>query len=265
MEMLEYRGILDRFTAGNPAPPFLNFAMLPLDLRRIDFAYPYGAIIQQERVESLLEEHAKELGAEICRGEEVVDLHQDRDGVLVEVRSASRQFGLTAQFLAGCDGGHSDVRKQLGAAFPGLTPTIVGRMGDVKLAPGSLELLKQGVPGLGGREFGVTRTDTGNLAIVPLGSEIYRLAAIEWDQNDIEREAPMGLDELRAAVRRVIDIDVAMHDPHGSPELPTAAASWNATVRAGFSWPEMPPMCIGRMAGKVCRPASRTPAIWVGS
>ena len=30
MEMLEYRGLLDRFTAGNTAPPFLNFAMLPL-------------------------------------------------------------------------------------------------------------------------------------------------------------------------------------------------------------------------------------------
>ena len=33
MEMLEYRGILDRFTAGNSIPPFLNFAMFPLDLR----------------------------------------------------------------------------------------------------------------------------------------------------------------------------------------------------------------------------------------
>ena len=213
MEMLEYRGLLDRFTAGNTAPPFLNFAMLPLDLRRINFPHPHGVIIPQARVESLLEEHAKELGAEILRGQEVVGLHQDKDGVLAEVRSASRQFGVTAQYLAGCDGGHSEVRKQLGVAFPGLTPTIVGRMGDVKLAAGSLERLKQGVPGLGGREFGVARTETGNCAIVPLVSEIYRVAAIEWDQNEVDREAPMDLDELRAAVRRVIDIDLPMHDP----------------------------------------------------
>jgi 2-polyprenyl-6-methoxyphenol hydroxylase-like FAD-dependent oxidoreductase len=63
MEMLEYRGILDRFTAGNPTPPFLNFAMFPLDLRRLDFPHPHGVIIPQVRVEALLEEHAKELGA----------------------------------------------------------------------------------------------------------------------------------------------------------------------------------------------------------
>jgi len=89
MEMLEYRGLLDRFTAGNTAPPFLNFAMLPLDLRRINFPHPHGVIIPPTRVESLLEEHAKELGAEILRGQEVVGLHQDKDGVLAEVRSVS--------------------------------------------------------------------------------------------------------------------------------------------------------------------------------
>ena len=39
MEMLEHRGILDRFAAGNPTPPFLNFGMFPLDLRRLDFPH----------------------------------------------------------------------------------------------------------------------------------------------------------------------------------------------------------------------------------
>lgn len=213
MEMLDHRGILDRFTAGNSAPPFLNFAMFPLDLRRIDFPHPYGVIIPQARVEALLEEHAKELGVEIRRGHELIDLQQDEHGVFVEVSTASGNYGLTTLYLAGCDGGHSEVRKQLGIAFPGLPPTIVGRMGDVKLAADSLDLLKQGVPELGGREFGVARTKSGNFAIVPLGSGIYRLAAIEWDQSAIDREMPIDLDELRAAIERVIDIDVPMHDP----------------------------------------------------
>ena len=105
------------------------------------------------------------------------------------------------------------VRKQLGIPFPGLDPTIVGRMGDVKLAPGVVEILKQRVPELGGREFGVARTTTGNFAIVPLGLEIYRLAAIEWDQGVIDRDAPIELEELREAIRRVIHLDLAMHDP----------------------------------------------------
>jgi 2-polyprenyl-6-methoxyphenol hydroxylase-like FAD-dependent oxidoreductase len=213
MEMLEYRGILDRFTAGNPTPPFLNFGMFPLDLRKLDFPHPYGVVIPQARIEALLEQRATELGAEIRRGHEVVALHQNELGVAVEVRTASESYELPARYLAGCDGGHSTVRNQLGVAFPGLEPTIIGRMGDVKLPAHALELLKQGVPELGGREFGIARTKTGNFAIVPMGSGVYRVAAVEWDQPSIDHIAPMALDELQAAIRRVIDLDLPMHDP----------------------------------------------------
>jgi len=213
MEMFEHRGILDRFAEGNPVPPFLNFGMFPMDLRRIDFQHPYGVIIPQARVEALLEEHAKELGAEILRGYEVIGLGQDAQGVRVEVRTESGSDKLTAQYMAGCDGGHSVVRKQLGVAFPGVDPTVVGRMGDVKLSPEALRLLKDGVPELGGREFGVARTKTGNFAIVPLGAEVYRVAAIEWDQNTIDRDAEMTLSELQSAIRRVINLDLPMRDP----------------------------------------------------
>jgi 2-polyprenyl-6-methoxyphenol hydroxylase-like FAD-dependent oxidoreductase len=182
-------------------------------LRRLDFPHPHGVIIPQVRVEALLEEHAKELGAEIRRGHEVTKLYQGSQGVKVEVQTQSESFELEAQYLVGCDGGHSVVRKQLGVEFPGLEPAVVGRMGDVKLTAGALELLKQGVPELGGRVFGVARTSTGNFAIVPLGSDVYRVAAIEWDQGAIDRDAPMALSELQAAIRRVIDLDLPMHDP----------------------------------------------------
>ena len=213
MEMFEHRGILDRFREGNPAPPFLNFGMFPLDLRGIDFRHPHGVVISQARVEGLLEEHAKELGAEIRRGHEVVGLHQDEQGVTVQVRTESGSCEFTAKYLVGCDGGHSIVREQLGVAFPGVDPTVVGRMGDVKLSAEALRLLKEGVPELGGREFGLARTKTGNFAIVPLGAEVYRVAAIEWDQHTIDRDAPMTLSELQAAIRRVTNLDLPMSDP----------------------------------------------------
>lgn len=213
MEMLEHRGILDRFTVGNPAPPFLNFAMFPLDLRKLDFPHPYGVVVPQARVEALLEERARELGAEIRRGHEVVELRQSEQGVTVTVQTASGRYELPAQYLAGCDGGHSAVRKHLGVAFPGLEPTIIGRMGDVKLSAGALESLHQGVPALAGRDFGIARTNTGNFAIVPLGSGVYRIAAIEWDQPSVDHDAPMALDELQAAIRRVINVDLSMRDP----------------------------------------------------
>ncbi|HEV2357906.1 MAG TPA: FAD-dependent monooxygenase, partial [bacterium] len=213
MEMLEHRGILDRFTVGNPAPPFLNFAMFPLDLRKLDFPHPYGVVVPQARVEALLEERARELGAEIRRGHEVVELRQSEQGVTVTVQTASGRYELPAQYLAGCDGGHSAVRKHLGVAFPGLEPTIIGRMGDVKLSAGALESLQQGVPALAGRDFGIARTNTGNFAVVPLGSGVYRIAAIEWDQPSVDHDAPMALDELQAAIRRMINVDLSMRDP----------------------------------------------------
>jgi 2-polyprenyl-6-methoxyphenol hydroxylase-like FAD-dependent oxidoreductase len=94
--------------------------MFPLDLRKLDFPHPHGIVIPQARVEALLEQHAKKLGVEIRRGNQVVGLCQDEQGVEVEVRGPSKNYGLTAQYLAGCDGGHSVVRQQLGVAFPGL-------------------------------------------------------------------------------------------------------------------------------------------------
>jgi hypothetical protein len=46
----------------------LNFGMFPLDLRKLNFAHPYGVMIPQARVEGLLEARARELGAEIRYG-----------------------------------------------------------------------------------------------------------------------------------------------------------------------------------------------------
>jgi 2-polyprenyl-6-methoxyphenol hydroxylase-like FAD-dependent oxidoreductase len=53
-------------------------------------------------------------------------------------RTESGRCELAAQYLVGCGGGHSVVRKQLGVEFPGVEPTVVGRMGDVKLPPCAL-------------------------------------------------------------------------------------------------------------------------------
>ncbi len=99
MEMLEYRGILDRFTAGNPTLSTLNFGMFPLDLRKLDFPHPYPVFVPQARIEALLEERARELDAEIRRGHEVVGLHQDEQGVTVEVRTASESYELLAAII----------------------------------------------------------------------------------------------------------------------------------------------------------------------
>ena len=125
MEMLDHRGILDRFVNGYPAPPFVNFGMFPLDVRTIEFPHPFGVAIPQARVEQILEERARELGTEVRRGHTVTGLQQRNDSVVLNVRTANDEYQLTAPYVVGCDGGHSVVRKLSGIAFPGAEPSVV--------------------------------------------------------------------------------------------------------------------------------------------
>jgi 2-polyprenyl-6-methoxyphenol hydroxylase-like FAD-dependent oxidoreductase len=164
-------------------------------------------------VELILEERARELGADIQRGHEVIEASQDDEGVNLQFRGSDGVYETRASYLVGCDGGHSVVRKSAGVAFPGTEPTLIGRMGDVRVPPAGLDKLRREIPELGGKDFGIVRTKTGNFAIVPLGNGVHRVAAIEWDQAPLDRAQPMPLDELQSAIQRVTGIDLPMSDP----------------------------------------------------
>ena len=69
------------------------------------------------------------------------------------------------------------------------------------------------MPELHEANFGIARTGAGNFAIVPISPEITRVVAIEWDQPDVDREAPMTLDELQQALRRVIGTELPISEP----------------------------------------------------
>ena len=213
MEMLDHRGLLERFGTARRAPPFANFAMFQLDLHAIPFDHPYGLVVPQADIEQVLEGRARELGIEIRRGHEITDLHQEEGHVRVGGTGPTGAYEERSRYLVGCDGGHSAVRKLAGIGFPGLGPTIVARFADVVVGPEAFPLLKNAVPELYERDFGIARTKNGNFAIVPIGPEITRVAAIEWDQPEVDRNAPMTLDELQQALRRVIGTELPMSEP----------------------------------------------------
>jgi 2-polyprenyl-6-methoxyphenol hydroxylase-like FAD-dependent oxidoreductase len=213
MEMLDYRGLLERFSAGRNAPPFANFAIFQLDLHAIPFGHPYGIVIPQSDIEQVLEARARELGAEILRGHEITGVHQEEDLVRVGVVGPNGAYEERGHYLVGCDGGHSAVRTLSGIGFPGLGPTVVARFADVKVSEEAKPLLKDAVPELHDQNFGVARTETGNFAIVPLGSGMTRVAAVEWDQAQVDRDVPMTLDELQQPLLRVIGTKLPMSEP----------------------------------------------------
>jgi 2-polyprenyl-6-methoxyphenol hydroxylase-like FAD-dependent oxidoreductase len=213
METLDHRGLLERFSAGRSAPPFANFAMFQLDLHAIPFGHPYGVVIPQSDIEQVLEARARELGAEILRGHEITGVHQEEGLVKMRIVGPNGAYEERCHYLVGCDGGHSAVRTLSGISFPGLGPTVVARFADVTVGEEAEPLLKHAVPELHNQNFGIARTETGNFAIVPLGSGITRVAVIEWDQAQVDRDVPMTLNELQQALLRVIGTKLPMSEP----------------------------------------------------
>jgi len=225
VQALDYRGLYQRFSgsSGPPVPaPGFAFGALPLDLSALAGNALYTLPIPQRRMEQLLEERARELGAQIRRGHELVTVHQTADLVTAEVRGPDGCYELTAKFLVGADGGHSIVRKGCGIDFPGITDRgSVSRSGQVTIhppvaIPGTGELL---VPGAGRfRPATFTRTENGLFSYGMFRPGLYRVAVHEWVSSPLEDSTSMPLEELRAAVRRVIGGDVPMSEPaNGEP------------------------------------------------
>ncbi len=82
--------------------------------------------INQLYLEPILRRHAAaQPGLELLHGHELTGFTQDADGVAVTVRdrATGAERTLRSRFLAGCDGGSSQVRKQIGAQLEG-TPVI---------------------------------------------------------------------------------------------------------------------------------------------
>jgi 2-polyprenyl-6-methoxyphenol hydroxylase-like FAD-dependent oxidoreductase len=233
VQTLDYRGLLERFDAGFvPVAAYSRYAHLggiPLDVGRLIGAappgyYPAPVPARQAQVEQVLEGRARELGADLRRGHELVGLSQDPDAVTAEVAGPDEVYTLRARYLVGCDGAHSLVRKQAGIGFPGTPPTHVLQLGDVTLAEADPERVR----------VGILRTATGLFTVAPLGGDVHRVVVSEWSQppEHVDRDTPPTIEELRAAVRRVAGIDLEMRQPRWLSQF-TDAARQADRYRAG--------------------------------
>ncbi|SCF39315.1 2-polyprenyl-6-methoxyphenol hydroxylase [Micromonospora matsumotoense] len=207
LELLDYRGLLDRFVANAIRIPKTHFAAIRpplLDLDLLDTEHPYTLGIPQARTEAYLVEHAAGLGAEIRRGHEITGLEQTGDGVVLQVNSADGPYSLTAAYVVGCDGGRSLVRKAAGIGFPGVPGTVSALLGDVTL--GDPDAFPSGIPG-------TLRTRSGLIMAVAMPDTGIRVFTCEFDRPVPDRDAPVSLDELRAAATRVTGLEIEMSEP----------------------------------------------------
>src|SRR5262245_26804684 len=116
IEVLDQRGIADRFLAAGQVAQVAGFAWIRLDMSDFPTRHPYGLGLWQNRIERILADWVEELGVPIRRGREVTGFVQDDTGV--DVALADGEL-LRAEYLVGCDGGRSLIRKTAGIDFPG--------------------------------------------------------------------------------------------------------------------------------------------------
>jgi len=81
-------------------------------------AYPYVVQTEQHKLANMAIERLRAIdGSRVLMGEPVVSLAQDEKQVTVKTKNAS----FSADYVIGCDGGRSTVRKELGIEFEGYT------------------------------------------------------------------------------------------------------------------------------------------------
>ncbi len=120
IEILDQRGIADRFLSEGQMAQVGQFSGVPLDISDFPTRHPYSLGLWQNRIERILAGWVRELRVPIRRGREVTGFAQDETGVDVELSDGQ---SLRAEYLVGCDGGRSLVRKAAGIEFAGWDPT----------------------------------------------------------------------------------------------------------------------------------------------
>jgi 2-polyprenyl-6-methoxyphenol hydroxylase-like FAD-dependent oxidoreductase len=99
-------------------------------VRTPDVPYPAPLMIPQWRVEEILRARLAEFGVTVELGAELVGFKQTDDSVVAEIGDGG---SIEADYLVGCDGGRSGIRKALGVSFEGSTPdTQLMVIGDVE-------------------------------------------------------------------------------------------------------------------------------------
>jgi 2-polyprenyl-6-methoxyphenol hydroxylase-like FAD-dependent oxidoreductase len=130
IEVLDQRGIADRFLSEGQVAQVAGFASVRLDISDFPARHNYGLGLWQNHIERILAGWVGELAVTFYRAREVTGFAQDDTGVDVEL---SDGHSLRTEYLVGCDGGRSLVRKVAAIEFPGWDPTISNLIAVVEM------------------------------------------------------------------------------------------------------------------------------------
>jgi 3-(3-hydroxy-phenyl)propionate hydroxylase len=130
IEVLDQRGLADRFLSQGQVTQRAGFSGIILDISDLPARHNYVLALPQERFEEILAGWVAELAVPVYREREVTGLVQDAAGVDVELAGGQ---SIRADYLVGCDGGRSLIRKAAGIEFPGWDPSISSMIAEVEM------------------------------------------------------------------------------------------------------------------------------------
>jgi 3-(3-hydroxy-phenyl)propionate hydroxylase len=194
IEVLDQRGIADRFLSQGKVAQVAGFAWIPLDITDFPTRHNYGLALWQNDIERILADWVGELAVPIYRGREVTGFAQDDTGVDAELSDGP---SLRAEYLVGCDGGRSLLRKAAGIEFPGWDPTISNLIAEVEMAEEPEWGLRRDALGI----HGLSRLEDGGTVRVMV------------TEQRLSRTGEPTLRDLSEALSAVYGTDFGIHSP----------------------------------------------------
>ena len=224
IEVLDQRGVADRFLAEGQVVQAATFGTTVLDMSDFPTRHPYSLGIWQNQIERIMSEWVAELPVHIRYGCEVKGFTQDDTGVDVRLSGGE---SMRSRYLVGCDGGRSLIRKAAGIEFPGWDATRSNLIAEVEMTEEP--------------ELGIRHDEKGTHALGRLEYEIRDGEVVYRDEGPIRvmvteehvgHAAEPTVRELRDALISVYGTDYGMQNPTSISRF-TDTTRQAAAYRAG--------------------------------
>ena len=205
IEVLDQRGIADRFLSEGQVAQVAGFAGTTLDISDFPTRHNYGLGLWQNHIERILAGWVGELAVPIYRRREVTGFAQDDTGIDVELSDGR---SLRAEYLVGCDGGRSLVRRAAGIEFPGWDASTSALLAEVEMTEEP--------------ETGIRRTPSGMHAIgkveyeIKGGEVIYKkggTVGVMLTESHVGNTSDPTLRDLSERLIAVYGTDYGIHSP----------------------------------------------------
>ena len=193
IEILDQRGVAERFLREGQVTQLAGFAWTRLDIGDLPSRHAYGLALRQSHIERILADWVEELAVPIYRNSEVTGFVQDATGIDVALSGGKT---LRANYLVGCDGGRSLVRKRAGIDFAGSDPTLSNLMAEVEMRDEPVWGLRHDAIGF----HGLSKAESGRVLVVVT-------------EATLDRTGEPGLRDLSDALVAVFGTDFGVQNP----------------------------------------------------